>query len=120
MCIHTENMQITDACSLPIVSVYGKKIELVERIDALLDCEMGVSPGRIVLVIILDALSGRSPLFPLNEFYADEDSELVSGSHHEEPSKSCLSHGKVMIKSRHSRSGPTLNPIGNTPWSSRA
>lgn len=79
MCIHVENMQITDACFLPIVSAYAKKIDLVERIDALLDCEMEVSPGRIVLAMILDALSGRSPLFRLNEFYADKDIELLLG-----------------------------------------
>ncbi|MFH1114669.1 MAG: DUF4277 domain-containing protein [Pseudomonadota bacterium] len=79
MCIHTENMQITDARFLPIISAYAKKIGLVERIDALLDCEMEVSPGRIVLAMILDALSGRSPLFRLKEFYADKDIELLLG-----------------------------------------
>jgi len=79
MCIHTENMQITDARFLPIVSAYAGKIGLVERIDALLRCEMEVSPGRIVLAMILDALAGRSPLFRLNEFYADKDIELLLG-----------------------------------------
>jgi transposase len=79
MCIHAENMQITDARFLPIISAYAEKIGLVERIDALLRCEMEVSPGRIVLAMILDALSGRSPLFRLNEFYADKDIELLLG-----------------------------------------
>jgi len=79
MCVHAENMQITDARFLPIVSAYAKKIGLVERIDALLDCEMEVSPGRIVLAMILDALSGRSPLFRMKEFYADKDIELLLG-----------------------------------------
>jgi len=79
MCFHTENVQITDVRFLPIVSAYAKKIGLVERIDALLDCEMEVSPGRIVLAMILDALSGRSPLFRLKEFYADKDIELLLG-----------------------------------------
>ena len=79
MCVHTENMQITDARFLPIVSAYAEKIGLVERIDALLDSEMEVSPGRIVLAMILDALAGRSPLFRLNEFCADKDIELLLG-----------------------------------------
>jgi hypothetical protein len=51
----------------------------VERIDALLDCEAEVSPGRVVLAMILDALSGRSPLFRLQEFYEDKDIELLLG-----------------------------------------
>ena len=79
MCIHAENMQITDARFLPIISAYAEKIGLVERINALLNCEMEVSPGRIVLAMILDALSGRSPLFRLKEFYADKDIELLLG-----------------------------------------
>ncbi len=32
-----------------------------------------MSPGRVVLAMILDALSGRSPLFRMQEFYEDKD-----------------------------------------------
>jgi hypothetical protein len=72
-------MVITDVRFLPIISAYAERIELVERIDALLDCEAEVSPGRVVLAMILDALSGRSPLFRLQEFYEDKDIELLLG-----------------------------------------
>jgi transposase len=72
-------MVITDVRFLPIISAYAKRIGLVERIDTLLDCETEVSPGRMVLAMILDALSGRSPLFRLQEFYEDKDIELLLG-----------------------------------------
>ncbi len=78
-CIHSENMQITDARFLPISSAYAQKIGLVERIDTLLRCEMEVNSGRIVLAMTLDAFSGRSPLFRLNEIQADKDIELLPG-----------------------------------------
>ncbi len=68
--------QITDARFLPVVSAYACRIGLVEEIDRLVDRDMEVSPGRAALAMILDALSGRSPLFRLQEFYADKDREL--------------------------------------------
>jgi transposase len=73
------DVQISDVKFLPLVSAYAKKIGLVEEIDRLLDCDMEVSPGRVVLALILDALSGRSPLFRLREFFADKDIELLLG-----------------------------------------
>lgn len=74
-----QDFQICDVKFLPLVSAYAKKIGLVEEIDRLLDCDMEVSPGRVVLAMILDALSGRSPLFRLREFFADKDIELLLG-----------------------------------------
>jgi transposase len=64
---------------LPIVAAYARKLGLVEEIDRLLDCDMEVSPGKIVLAMILDALSGRSPLFRLKESFADKDVGLLLG-----------------------------------------
>jgi transposase len=40
---------------------------------------MEVSPRRVVLTMILDALSGKCPLFRLWEFFADKDVELLLG-----------------------------------------
>ncbi len=79
MSVHVEDMQITQMRFLPIVSYFAERIGLVERIDQVLDCDMEVSPGRIVLAMILDALSGRSPLFRIEEFFADKDVELLLG-----------------------------------------
>lgn len=74
-----QNLLISDVRFLPMVSAYAAKIGLVEEIDRLLDCDMEVSPGRIVLAMIMDALSGRRPLFRLQEFFADKDIELLLG-----------------------------------------
>lgn len=74
-----EEIRVTQAGFLPIVSAYAARIGLVEEIDRLLHCEMEVSPGRVVLAMILDALTGRSPLFRLEEFFADKDVGLLLG-----------------------------------------
>ena len=48
---------------LPIVKAYADKIGLVEVINQLVPTEMTVDPGTIVLGMILDTLSGHSPLY---------------------------------------------------------
>ncbi len=82
MCVHDEDMVITDVRFLPIISAYAKRIGLVERIDALLDCEAEVSPGWVAPAMILDALSGRSPLFRMQEFYTLLEESMAQGSTH--------------------------------------
>jgi Domain of unknown function (DUF4277) len=74
-----EHIQVSNTRFLPIVSPYAARIGLVEEINRLLDCQMGVSPGRVVLALILDPLSGRSALFRLEQFFADKDIEHLLG-----------------------------------------
>src|SRR2546428_638989 len=64
---------------LPIVKAYADKIGVVEVINQLVPTEMGIDPGTIVLGMILDTLSGRSPLYRLEEFFAHQDTELLLG-----------------------------------------
>jgi transposase len=64
---------------LPIVKAYADKIGLVEVVNQLVPTEMGVDPGTIVLGMILDTLSGRSPLYRLEDFFAQHDTELLLG-----------------------------------------
>ena len=40
---------------------------------------MAVDPGTLVLGMILDTLSGRSPLYRLEEFFAHHDTALLLG-----------------------------------------
>ena len=75
MVTNDEDVQVSTVGFLPIVSAYAGKIGLVEEIDRLVNCQMEVSPGRVVLALILDALWGRSPLFRVEEFFADKDVE---------------------------------------------
>lgn len=79
MVVRVGDDKITNAGFLPIVAAYAERIGLVEEIDRLLDCKMEVSPGRVVLAMVLDVLSGRSPLFRLQESFADKDIELLLG-----------------------------------------
>ena len=64
---------------LPIVKAYADKIGLVEVINQWVPTEMAVDPGTIVLGMILDTLSGRSPLYRLEEFFAHQDTALRLG-----------------------------------------
>lgn len=79
MKINGKDIRGAEVKHLPIISAYASRIGLVEAIDGLLDCDMEVSPGRMVLAMILDSLSGRSPLFRMEEFFADQDVELLLG-----------------------------------------
>ena len=64
---------------LPIVSAFVKKIGLVEEIDRLCGSQSDVSSGHMVLALILDTLSGRSPLYRLERNFTDIDLELLLG-----------------------------------------
>src|SRR5207245_10439792 len=64
---------------LPIVQAYAHKIGLVEVINQLVSTEMATDPGTIALSMILDTLSGRSPLYRLEEFFTHQDTALLLG-----------------------------------------
>ena len=78
--ISTEQMVITDVKHMPIVKDYAKKIGLVETIDRLVDTQMELSPGYAMLGMVLDTLSGRTPLYRLAEFFEEKDTELLLGA----------------------------------------
>ncbi len=50
---------------LPIIAHYARRLGLVVIINGLVPVEMEVEPGMIVLVLVLDTLIGRSPLYHL-------------------------------------------------------
>src|SRR5262249_41019743 len=64
---------------LPIVQAYADKIGVVEVIHQVVPSEMGIDPGTIVLGMLLDTLSGRSPLYRLEEVFAHQDPALLLG-----------------------------------------
>jgi transposase len=64
---------------LPIVKAYADKMGLVEAINEVVPTEMAIDPGTIVLGMILDTLSGRSPLYRLEEFFTHQDTALLLG-----------------------------------------
>lgn len=78
--INTDQMTFTEARHLPIVKQYAKRLHLVETIDRIVDSKMELSPGVAVLAMVLDTLSGRTPLYRLTEFFEEKDTELLLGT----------------------------------------
>jgi transposase len=64
---------------LLIVKAFADDLDLVETVNRLVPTQMGVKPGIIVLGLVLDTLTGRSPLYRLVEFYEGRDTELLLG-----------------------------------------
>src|SRR5262245_40580339 len=64
---------------LPIIKAYADQLGLVSLINHYVPTEMGVDAGTIVLGLVLDTLSGRSPLYRLEEFFAHQDTALLLG-----------------------------------------
>jgi transposase len=74
-----ESIRACDVRFLPIISAYARTLGVVEEVDRLCGSKRGVSDGQIVLALILDSLSGRSPLFRLPQAFAKLDTELLLG-----------------------------------------
>src|SRR5215813_9186900 len=64
---------------LPIIKAYADQLGLVSLINHYVPTAMDVDAGTIVLGLVLDTLSGRSPLYRLEEFFAHQDTELLLG-----------------------------------------
>lgn len=74
-----EAIHACDVRFLPVISAYARTLGVVEEVDRLCCSKRGVSDGQIVLALVLDALSGRSPLFRLPQAFAKLDTELLLG-----------------------------------------
>jgi transposase len=61
------------------MKAYADKMGLVDVINQVVPTEMAIDPGTIVLGMLLDTLSGRSPLYRLEEFFAHQDTALLLG-----------------------------------------
>ena len=72
-------MQITRPDHLPVVAAFCRRIGLIDVIDRIVPNEMEVSVGTIVQGMVLDTLSGRSPLYRLEEFFEHQDTQLLLG-----------------------------------------
>jgi Domain of unknown function (DUF4277) len=65
---------------LPIIKAYADQLGLVSLINYIVPTEMDVDAGTVVLGLVLDTLSGRSPLYRLEEFFAHQDPERLLGT----------------------------------------
>ncbi len=64
---------------LPIIAHYARRLGLVEIVNRLVPVEMEVEPGVIVLGMVLDTLSGRSPLYHLESAFESCDRAVLFG-----------------------------------------
>ena len=64
---------------LPILKAYADPLGLVSLITPYVPTEMDVDAGTIVLGLVWDTLSGRSPLYRCEEFCAHQDTALLLG-----------------------------------------
>ncbi len=93
-----ENLTFSEVGHLPIIKEFAKKIRLVETLDDMVDSQMDLSPGITVLAMVLDTLSGRTPLYRLEEFFQEKDTELILG-HNVKPELFCdYNVGRVLDK----------------------
>ena len=78
--LNTDQMTFTAVKHLPIVKQYARRINLVETINQLVGSQMDLSPGMAILAMVLDTISGRTPLYRLTEFFEEKDTELLLGT----------------------------------------
>ena len=72
-------IEVSPVYHLPILKAYADQLGLVSLINHYVPTEMNVDAGTVVLGLVLDTLSGRSPLYRLEEFFAQQDTELLLG-----------------------------------------
>jgi len=65
---------------LPIIKAYADQLGLVSLSNHYVPTEMEVDAGTVVLGLVLDTLSGRSPLYRFEEFFAHQDTALLLGN----------------------------------------
>jgi len=73
------DLQSFSMAHLPIVKEYAHRMGFVELVNQVLDCGMWVSPGDILLGLVMNVLCGRSPLYRVEEFFGIRDVELLFG-----------------------------------------
>jgi transposase len=74
-----QEIEFYDVYHLPIIKAYADRIDLVNTINRLVPSRMAIKPGTLVLAMVLDALSGRHPLYRIDSFYKNKDIELLLG-----------------------------------------
>lgn len=74
-----DNLTYSDVGYLPIVKQFAKQINLVDTINTMVARQMQMPSGEAVLAMVLEILSGRTPLYRLKEFFYEKDTKLLLG-----------------------------------------
>jgi len=76
---HQQPLLIAQANHLPIVADFARRLDVVGIVNRLVPVQMEVQPGILVLGMVLDTLSGRSPLYHLEQAFSEADRTLLFG-----------------------------------------
>ncbi len=74
-----EDLEINSADHLPIAAAFCRRIGLIDTVNRSVPNEMEVDVGTIMQGMVLDTLSSRSPLYRLQEFFENQDTEVLLG-----------------------------------------
>ena len=64
---------------LPIAAAYCRRLGLVELVNSMISTQMELNPGPVVQTMVLDVISGRKPLYHVEDFLAQQDIQLLLG-----------------------------------------
>ena len=64
---------------LPVAAAYCRRLGVVDIVNRLVPSQMHLKPGLVVQAMVLDTLSGRTPLYRVEDFMAEQDVELLLG-----------------------------------------
>ncbi|MBA4070649.1 MAG: transposase [Gemmatimonas sp.] len=78
-CSRGRTFSPTATCHLPAAAAYCRALGLVELVDHMVPTGMALRPGLAVQAMVLDTLSGRTPLYRVEQFLADQEVELLLG-----------------------------------------
>ena len=95
---HFEGIESYSVKHLPIVKAYADRLGLVELVNDLVPSEMDLPPGIFFVGMVLDTLSGRNPLYRLEHFFEDQDTELLLGEEIDAKSFNDVNVGRFLDK----------------------
>jgi len=74
-----KGMNISQVAHLPVVAEFCRRIGLADVVNVAVPTQMAVDVGTVVQFMVLDTLSGRSPLYRLERFARSVDTGLLLG-----------------------------------------
>ena len=74
-----DKMKISQGDHLPIVAAFLDRMGVSATVNSAVPTEMAVDLGSVVKLMVLDTLSGRSPLYRLERFASQVDTMLLLG-----------------------------------------
>ncbi|NOQ23069.1 MAG: IS1634 family transposase [Candidatus Aegiribacteria sp.] len=74
-----KKMSIRRVDHLPIAAQFCRRIGLIGTVNRAVPSEMEVDVGTVVQAMVLDTLSGRSPIYKLQEFIESHDTTSLLG-----------------------------------------